>query len=52
MRKHFILFITLISFVAKAQFPGGGGNKDMMKAMGDIKGRVYGKILDAKKLKW
>ena len=30
----------------KAQMPGGG-NKDMMKLMKDIKGRVYGKIIDA-----
>ena len=49
MRKLFILFIFIISLNGKAQFPGGGGNsKDMMKAMNDIKGRVYGKILDSK----
>jgi hypothetical protein len=32
-----------------AQMPGGGGgNKDMMKLMKEIKGRVYGRVLDAK----
>ncbi len=51
----FLLFFTLTLF-ANAQFGnmggGGGGrggnNADMMKLMKDIKGRVYGKILDAK----
>ncbi len=41
----FCLF--LCTFKLQAQFPGGGG-KDMMKVMKDIKGRVYGKIIDAK----
>ena len=36
------------SFLIKAQAPTGGANKDMMKALKDIKGRVYGKIIDAK----
>ncbi len=27
---------------------GGGGNKDMMKMMKEIKGRIYGKVIDAK----
>jgi hypothetical protein len=50
MKKLFILFAFFISFDIKAQFPGGGGgnSKDMMKVMKDIKGRVYGKIIDAK----
>src|SRR5689334_8805654 len=37
------LFSSVLSF---GQFQGGN-NKDMMKAMKDIKGRVYGKIIDA-----
>lgn len=28
--------------------PGGGNQKDMMKLMKDIKGRVYGKLIDSK----
>jgi hypothetical protein len=28
--------------------PGGGNPKDMMKFMKDIKGRVYGKLIDSK----
>lgn len=31
-----------------AQMPGGGNQKDMMKMMKDIKGRIYGRVLDAK----
>jgi hypothetical protein len=41
-----VLFIS--SFVSYAQMPGGGNQKDMMKLMKDIKGRVYGKVIDAK----
>lgn len=53
MKKLFTLFLITFSFFASAQFPGGGGggggaSKDMMKAMKDIKGRVYGKLVDAK----
>jgi len=50
MKHLFILLMLFISLFAKAQFPGGGGggNKDMMKAMKDIKGRVYGKIIDTR----
>ncbi len=47
----FFLSLCLISFSISfyAQFPGGGGgNKDMMKVMKDIKGRVYGKLIDSK----
>lgn len=47
--KKLLLFIALIlSFSFFAQGPPNGGNKDMMKALKDIKGRVYGKIIDAK----
>ncbi|MGZ4100019.1 MAG: outer membrane beta-barrel protein, partial [Bacteroidia bacterium] len=49
--KKFLLFLLFFSLLAvKAQTPpgkGSGGN-DMMKAMKDLKGRVYGKIVDAK----
>jgi hypothetical protein len=45
MRYLFILSF-LFSLSVAAQYPGG--NKDMAKAMKDIKGRVYGKIIDAK----
>lgn len=31
-----------------AQMPGGGNQKDMMKMMKDIKGRIYGKVIDSK----
>jgi len=48
MKQLYIFLIFLISFSSFAQFPGGGGNKDMMKAMKDIKGRVYGKLIDSK----
>ncbi|WP_317899663.1 outer membrane beta-barrel family protein [Aurantibacillus circumpalustris] len=46
MKKLVLLLLALFSFFANAQMPAGG-NKDMMKAMKDIKGRVYGKIIDA-----
>ncbi|MBA3665483.1 MAG: outer membrane beta-barrel protein [Bacteroidetes bacterium] len=49
MKKLFILIFFLFSIIAQSQNPGGkGGNSDMMKAMKDLKGRVYGKIIDAK----
>lgn len=41
-------FILSSSMPLFAQMPGGGGNKDMMKMMKEIKGRVYGRVLDAK----
>jgi hypothetical protein len=57
-KKKITLFFILLLFITagvNAQFgpPGGGGgrggnNSDMMKLMKDIKGRVYGKILDAR----
>jgi hypothetical protein len=49
MKKIYTLIFFVSSLFVNAQFPGGGGgNKEMMKAMKDIKGRVYGKIVDAK----
>lgn len=48
MKKLLFLFTLLFSLLAKPQGPPAGGNKDMMKALKDIKGRVYGKIIDAK----
>jgi len=49
MKKIALLFSLLFTLFAEAQMPpGGAGNKDMMKVMKDIKGRVYGKIIDAK----
>ncbi|HOZ86387.1 MAG TPA: outer membrane beta-barrel family protein, partial [Bacteroidia bacterium] len=49
MKKFVLLFASIFTFSMYAQPQGtGGGNKDMMKAMKDIKGRVYGKIVDAK----
>lgn len=50
MHKLFtLLFFILINTFSYSQFQGGGGgNKDMMKAMKDIKGRVYGKLIDSK----
>lgn len=48
MKKILSVLLLLTAFKLAAQFPTGGGNKDMMKAMKDIKGRVYGKIIDAK----
>jgi iron complex outermembrane receptor protein len=48
--KFFLpLLFVFFAFLSPAQFPGGGGNsKDMAKVMKDIKGRVYGKLVDAK----
>jgi hypothetical protein len=49
MKKIILLFVFLFSLGASAQNPTGkGGNADMMKAMKDLKGRVYGKVIDAK----
>lgn len=50
MKQLFTLFLLLTLFTLTAQNPGGGkgGNADMMKAMKDLKGRVYGKIVDSK----
>jgi iron complex outermembrane receptor protein len=51
--KNRLLFLFFLSVVIlKAQMPGGppgggGNNKAMMSAMKDIKGRVYGKLIDA-----
>jgi hypothetical protein len=47
MKKLLLVSYFIINLAAKAQFPAGG-NKDMMKVMKDIKGRVYGKIVDVK----
>ena len=47
MKNSVIAIICLFTFNLLAQSPGGG-NRDMMKALKDIKGRVYGKIVDAK----
>jgi len=41
----FILFL-FIAQIIYSQAPGG--SKDMLKAMKDIKGRVYGRVVDAK----
>lgn len=50
MKKLLFISFLFLNFLIKAQGPpGGGANKDqMMKAMKDIKGRVYGKIIDSK----
>lgn len=47
MKRPLFVFAFLFALALHAQFPAGG-NKDMMKAMKDIKGRVYGKVLDAR----
>src|SRR5688500_14205831 len=47
MKNLLFLSFFLVTFFTNAQFQGGN-SKDMMKAMKDIKGRVYGKIVDAK----
>lgn len=47
--KNFLLLILSLLFIKfYSQAPSGGANKDMLKAMKDIKGRVYGKIVDSK----
>ena len=48
MKKLLSGLLLFTAFNLSAQLPTGGGNKDMLKAMKDIKGRVYGKIIDAK----
>src|SRR6218665_832531 len=45
MKNLLLLFCTLLALNFHAQAPGNAG---MAKAMKDIKGRVYGKIIDAK----
>ncbi len=49
MRTFFIstVFFMLLSLHLPAQMPGGGNPKDMAKVMNSIKGRMYGKIIDA-----
>jgi iron complex outermembrane recepter protein len=48
MKNLLLPFFLFASLVGMAQMPsGGGGNKDMMKAMKDIRGRVYGTLIDA-----
>jgi hypothetical protein len=47
IKNSLIAIICLFTFNLLAQSPVGG-NRDMMKALKDIKGRVYGKIVDAK----
>lgn len=52
MKQLLLLSLLLINLLCEAQMPGApSGNKDMMKAMKDIKGRVYGKIIDSKSKK-
>jgi len=47
-RFAFVYSLLTISVFVQAQMPGGGGNpKDMAKFMKDVKGRMYGKIIDA-----
>jgi outer membrane receptor protein involved in Fe transport len=48
MKKILLLFSLFFTFFVHAQFQGGGNSKDMAKVMKDIKGRVYGKVIDAK----
>lgn len=47
MKRIVLLLSCLLVLPALAQVPAGG-NKDMMKALKDIHGRIYGKIIDAK----
>ncbi|HRH10745.1 MAG TPA: carboxypeptidase regulatory-like domain-containing protein, partial [Bacteroidia bacterium] len=48
MKNNILIFLfASLPFIGNAQFPGGN-NKDMAKAMSNIKGRVYGKLIDAK----
>lgn len=46
LKTPLVVFLLFLSSLVLAQAPAG--NKDMMKALKDIKGRVYGKVLDAK----
>jgi iron complex outermembrane receptor protein len=41
------VLLSILLFVSFLSAQPGGGNKDMMKAMQNIKGRVYGKLVDA-----
>jgi hypothetical protein len=48
MRKLLLSLFVMLWFGLFSQMPGGsGGNTQMLKAMKDIKGRVFGKIIDA-----
>lgn len=48
--KKVLVFVNVLLFsFSFAQMPGGGNQKDMMKLMKDIKGRLYGKVIDEKK---
>jgi len=48
VKNYILIFLfATLPFIGNAQFPGGN-NKDMAKAMSSIKGRVYGKLIDAK----
>ena len=48
VKNNILIFLfASLPFIGNAQFPGGN-NKDMAKAMSNIKGRVYGKLIDAK----
>jgi hypothetical protein len=46
MRFITLTFLCFLGILAYAQ-PGGGASPEMMKAMQNIKGRVYGKLVDA-----
>src|SRR6478736_6875011 len=46
MNKFFFLLFTFFTLNIFAQAPSGN-NKAMMSAMKDIRGRVYGKLIDA-----
>ena len=48
MNKSILLLLLLSSQFMFAQGPPAGGNKDMMKAMKDVRARVYGKLIDPK----
>jgi iron complex outermembrane recepter protein len=49
MKKFILLLFLFFKIIIFAQIPPGGGNqKDMLKIMKDIKGRVYGKLIDTK----
>src|SRR4051812_43440215 len=47
MKKYLLFLFIICSLFTYAQMPGGASPKDMAKVMKDIKGRVYGKIIDA-----
>lgn len=48
MKKILCLLFCFCTTIIFSQAPNGSGSKDMMKVMKDIKGRVYGKIIDSK----